>query len=459
MSDEPLPTRADVIVIGAGVAGLSAAARLADEGRRVVVLEEAPRLGGRTTAFEDRETGERVDNGQHVLFGCYRDTYAFLRRIGSDGLAPLQPRLALTMANGDGRAWRLQCPRLPPPWHLVAGLLRWRALSWPDRASALRIRPLLDAARRGSAEAAVRDVPPDQTVTTWLDAHRQSAGIRRWLWHPLAIAALNQHPDVAAARPFVRVLAELFGPRVEDSSVGLPTVPLDDLYAAPARRFIEARGGVVTTKAPARLAAADLNEQSRRVSVRGHSIEAPAVICAVAWHALARVFGDAVPPPLDAIVSSASARRSSPIVTVNVWLDGPLFDGPFVGLVDGPIQWAFDKSAIFGERAGHLSLVASGADELAEMDAASIVDRATAELRRALPVMTSRRVLRSVVVKERRATFSLAPGEPQRPATRTSLAGFYLAGDWIETGLPGTIESAARSGHLAAEAVLADAAR
>jgi zeta-carotene desaturase len=93
------------------------------------------------------------------------------------------------------------------------------------------------------------------------------------------------------------------------------------------------------------------------------------------------------------------------------------------------------------------------------MDAASIVDRATAELRRALPAMASRRIVRSVVVKERRATFSLAPGEPSRPATRTPLAGFYLAGDWIETGLPGTIESAARSGHLAAEAVLADVAR
>jgi zeta-carotene desaturase len=302
-------------------------------------------------------------------------------------------------------------------------------------------------------------VPPDQTVTAWLDAHGQSAGIRRWLWHPLAIAALNQHPDAAAARPFVRVLAELFGPRVEDSAVGLPTVPLDDLYAAPARRFIEARGGVVMTKAPARLAVADTDRRPRCVTVRGHAIEASAVVCAVAWHALARVFDQAVPPALDALVSAASARRSSPIVTVNLWLDGPLFDGPFVGLVDGPIQWAFDKSAIFGEHAGHLSLVASGADALAGMDVASIVDHATAELRRALPAMAARRVLRSVVVKERRATFSIAPGEPPRPATRTPLTKFYLAGDWIDTGLPGTIESAARSGHLAAEAVLADTAR
>jgi squalene-associated FAD-dependent desaturase len=459
MTDAPLPARADVVVVGAGVAGLSAAARLAEAGRRVVVLEEAPRLGGRTTAFEDRESGDRVDNGQHVLFGCYRDTYAFLRRIGSDTLAPLQPRLALTMAGGDGRARRLQCPRLPPPWHLAAGVLRWNALSWRDRASILRIKPFLDAARRGSPEDVVQAVPADQTVTAWLDARGQSAGIRRWLWHPLAIAALNQHPDVAAARPFVRVLAELFGPRVEASAVGLPTVPLDDLYAAPARRFIEARGGVVATRARARLSAGESNGESVRVAVRDQFIDAPAVVCAVAWHALARVFDPAVPPAIADVAASASARRASPIVTVNLWLDGPAFDGPFVGLVDGPIQWAFDKSAIFGERAGHLSLVASAADALAAMDAPSIVDRAVAELRRALPATAARRVLRSVVVKERRATFSLAPGEPARPGTRTSLAGLYLAGDWIETGLPGTIESAARSGHLAAEAVLAGTVR
>src|SRR5262245_59392792 len=133
---------APVVVIGAGWAGLAAAVRLADAGIPVTVVEESPRLGGRATAFVDRETGERVDNGQHVLFGCYRETYAFLRAIGAETLAPLQPSLRVSMAGEDGRSFDLVCPPLPPPWHIVAGVLRWSALSFRDRWSALSLRRL-----------------------------------------------------------------------------------------------------------------------------------------------------------------------------------------------------------------------------------------------------------------------------------------------------------------------------
>lgn len=125
----------DVVVIGAGCAGLAAAVRLSAAGRKVIVVEQAPRLGGRATAFTDRETGEKVDNGQHVLFGCYRETYAMLAALGTAGLAPLQRRLAIGMAGADGRYARLVCPRWPPPWHLAAGVLQWSALSIDDRIS------------------------------------------------------------------------------------------------------------------------------------------------------------------------------------------------------------------------------------------------------------------------------------------------------------------------------------
>ncbi len=146
---------------------------------------------------------------------------------------------------------------------------------------------------------------------------------------------------------------------------------------------------------------------------------------------------------------------SSPIVTVNLWFDGPVTHGRFVGLVDGPMHWVFDKSAIFGENAGHVSVVASGADEIARLGNAEITQLAVAQLARGLPSARSRQLLRSVVVREHRATFSLAPGGPPRPATRTPLKGFFLAGDWTDTGLPGTIEGAVLSGYRAAEAVMA----
>jgi squalene-associated FAD-dependent desaturase len=445
---------ADVVVIGAGFAGLSAAVRLADHGLQVVVLEEAPRLGGRATAFVDRESGERVDNGQHVLFGCYRETYAFLRRLATDHLAPLQSTLSVTMASDDGRTFELTCPEWPSPWHLIAGVLRWRAMSFGDRLSALGLRRWLADVRRRGPAAAARRVPAEETVADWLAMHRQSEALCRWLWNPLAVAALNQSPSVASAQPFARVLGELFGPGPEDASIGVPTVPLDELYAVPAAKAIGAAGGRVETRAPARIVGRDGGRWD--VEAGAHRIQASSVVSAVPWHAFERLWPNGVEPSFVRVVQAAGAMNSSPIVTVNLWFDAPIRPGRFIGLVDGTMHWVFDKSEIFGEQAGHVSVVASGAGELARLGNREITERAVGDLHLALPAVRARTLLRSVVVREHRATFSLAPGQPARPPARTPIEGFYLAGDWTDTGLPGTIESAVVSGHAAAALVLAD---
>ncbi len=444
-----------VVVIGGGFAGLSAAVRLADAGVPVTVVEEAPRLGGRATSFDDRETRERVDNGQHVLFGCYRETYAFLRRIGTAGLAPVEPRLRLAMIGPDGRRSQLSCPRLPAPWHLAAGVLAWRALPWRDRLTTLRLRSLIAEARRHGPAAVADRVPPDETVDGWLAAAGQSERLSEWLWRPLALAALNQSPAVAAARPFVRVLCELFASGPAAAGLGLPVVPLDDLYANPARAFIEARGGSVRVKSPGRIEIGDTGGLAA-VRTGDDRIRTTRVISAVPWHAFGRIWARAVPDALGGIAERAAAMDSSPIVTVNLWFDGPepaASDG-LVGFVRGPVQWAFDKGALWGDGASHLSAVASGADVILRQDNAGITDMVVRHLRRALPASAARRVTRSVVVREPRATFSLAPRMPARPGAATPLPGFYLAGDWTDTGLPGTIESAVVSGHRAAELVM-----
>jgi zeta-carotene desaturase len=130
----------DVIVVGGGFAGLSAATALAERGAAVLVVEARPTLGGRATAFTDPATGERVDNGQHVLFGCYHETFRFLRRIGAEGHVRLQRRLAVDMIDRAGRWSRLACPALPSPFHLLAGVMTWNALEWRDRRAILRMR-------------------------------------------------------------------------------------------------------------------------------------------------------------------------------------------------------------------------------------------------------------------------------------------------------------------------------
>jgi zeta-carotene desaturase len=175
-------------------------------------------------------------------------------------------------------------------------------------------------------------------------------------------------------------------------------------------------------------------------------------VCAAPWHALERTIVGA-PPSLAALIARASAMGSSPIVTVNLWLDRRVTDVPFVGLPGRTMQWVFDKRQAFGEVASHLCLVSSGAEDIVARSNRELVDLAVGEIRAALPPARAAQVLRAVVVREKRATFSLAPGQPPRPQTTTPVAGLFLAGDWIDTGLPATIESAVVSGYWAAKAI------
>jgi squalene-associated FAD-dependent desaturase len=432
----------DVAVVGGGVAGLAAASALAEAGRRVIVLEARGQLGGRATAFLDRVTGERVDNGQHVLFGCYRETFRFLRRISAESHVRRQPSLEVPYLDRHGRRTVLKCPPLPSPLHLLAAVLDWDALTWPERLQVLRVGRSLLRARKQRP-----DNHPGETVAVWLDRHRQRGRLREWLWEPLAVAALNQSPEDAAAAPFLRVLGQLFGPDPADASMVLPVKPLDEMYALPAQRYLETRRGEVRTHAVARVHLR--GSRIVKLEARGVEIQADTVIAAVPWFALSTLFaGDT--SALTTLLGNAARLESKPIVTVNLWYDRQVMDDLFVGLPGRAMQWAFDKRQVFGERASHLSLVSSGADDLVLLDNEALVARAAQEVADAIPGARDAILRRGAVIREKRATFSLAPGQPARPGVVTPVTGLFLAGDWIDTGLPGTIESAAIAGHRAA---------
>jgi squalene-associated FAD-dependent desaturase len=466
-------TRFDVIVIGAGFAGLSAAVRLTRRGARVLVVEGRARLGGRATAFTDRETGELVDNGQHILLGCYTETFDFLREVGATDHVRVQPHLAVTMIDRTGRRTRLSCPALPAPFHLVAGVLDWDALSWRDRLSVLGMATPLRLARRElQPGATTKAASPGETVEHWLVRNGQTPRLREMLWDPLALAALNQPPDQAAAPVFARVLAEMFADDPRAAAIALPTQPLHLMYAEPARAYIEGRGGIVRTGTTAKV----IVDGGRATGVRAGDGQwhAERVISAVPWFAFPDLVDGEVPAALRTVVEGARRMASSPIVTVNLWFDRAVLDEPFVGLPGRAMQWVFDKRLLLdGHRAdaaaarhadarvdhahaetdgaSHLSLVSSGAASIVAQTNEDLIRRAHDELLEALPAVRTARLLRATVVREPRATFSLAPGQPARPATETGIRGLLLAGDWIDTGLPATIESAVRSGHRAAE--------
>ena len=437
----------DVVIIGGGLAGLAAGVALAEAGKRVCLLEQKPHLGGRARSFLDPTTGSVVDNGQHLFMGCYHSTIQFLKTLGTLDRVHFQPRLAVPFLDRDGRLTRLDCPDLPSPWHLLMGVLRSGSFSWKQKLEVLRLGKDLRTARQSSA-------PIDgESVTTWLARRGQSEGLQRNFWDLLCIGAMNEDPRIASAQLFERVLGLALFSSPADSRLGIARVGLSECYTAAAKAYIEARGGRVQTGCGVKQILI-AEGACRGVELGGEKLEGVPVISAVPWHHLAVV----MPGELlrtEPFFAAALALRPAPIISISLWFDAPITDLEFAGLRGTTIQWLFDKSRILSASDHYVSLVLSGAHEHVSRSKEELLAIALHELGDMLPAVRKAKLLHSLVIKERFATFSPSPeAEPLRPPARTPIRGLFLAGDWTATGLPATIEGAVQSGYTAARALL-----
>jgi squalene-associated FAD-dependent desaturase len=446
----------DVLVIGGGFAGLAAATALAAAGRRVTVLEKRPVLGGRAYSFTDQATGEVIDNGQHAMMGCYTEMFRFLDRIGATAKLAIQPGLRVDMLDPERGAGVISCPPLPNPLHMGAGVLAYRLLGVADRARVLAggLRLLLMKRRRDPRLA-------ELTVEGVLDLLGQSAAARRAFWHPVAIATLNDDPAIASADLLAEVMVRAFFAGKDAARFVLSKVGLSELYTTDARRFVEARGGRIETKAHVVGVGFRGNEVSHFELRDGRRLSAAAYVSAVPPQALFPLLPIAVRRAVP-VLGGIEGLTSSPIVSVHVWFDRPLLPHPFVGFVGTDTHWAFNRDIISGrnERAerdrGYLSFVISGARAIVDDDNDAIVARTLTDLHRLLPASAAAHVRHTQVVKEKFATMSPSVAAARlRPPTVTPFDNFVLAGDWTDTGLPATIESAVMSGHRAADVVTA----
>ncbi len=437
-----------VLVVGGGVAGVAAASALAERGVRVTLLEAAPALGGRARSFVDRTTRDSVDNGQHALMGAYVEFLHLLQRVGRRE-ALVERDLQVPFWDAERGMRSLSCPALPAPLHFAAGLLRYGHLPLAARLSALLAGQRL-VRRYGGPDSQHDDV----TVAGALSALGQGPVARRALWDPLTWATLNADPERASARLLAAVVERaLLGTR-EASRFLLPAVPLSELYAEPGRKYVEGHGGTVRCRAPVEEL---LLEGRRAVAVRvgAERIEAGAVILAVPPAALRRLAPADLAPP-EALLAA------TPIVSVTLWFDRPVEGPDFLGLLGSETQWVFHVGRLHREpetAPARLACVRSGAGAWLDRSPREIVTLVQREVSEALPGVARARLVNALVVKEVAATLAPDPAlQPLRPGLETPLQNVFRAGDWIDTGLPATIESAALSGHRAAAAAAASLA-
>ncbi len=437
-----------VVVVGGGLAGITAALDCADAGASVTLYERRSRLGGLTWSFE--HAGRTVDNGQHVFLRCCTAYLDFLARIGSAGDVVLQDRLDVPVVRPTKtgpRTARLRRVTLPAPLHLGPALARYGHLSVAERV------------RLGRAVLALRDLDledPDldgETFGAWLARHGQSPAAVAALWDLITVPTVN----LPAAQASLAMGAKVFQTGLLTDSkaadIGWSAIPLGVLHGERAAAALARAGVEVHLQTP-------VNEitEGHRWAVRTPSswTQADAVVVAVPHQALDRLV------PAGAC-SGLHGLGQSAVVDVHLVYDREVTDEPLMAAIDSPIQWIFDRTTSSGLAAGgrqYLAVSLSGADRLL----GSHPDDLAAEIEQALPCLLptagDAKVVDRLVTKERTATFRAVPGTaPLRPAARTRLPGLAVAGAWTDTGWPATMEGAVRSGHAAAHAALASGAR
>ncbi|MGA2471368.1 MAG: hydroxysqualene dehydroxylase HpnE [Solirubrobacteraceae bacterium] len=431
---------AGVVVIGGGVAGITAALDCADGGAAVTLVEVRPRLGG--AAYSIERDGLALDNGQHVFLRCCTAYRALLARIGGDGGVELQRRLAIPVLRPGQQAALLRRSRLPAPAHLAGTLLRYHHLSRRER---------LAAGRAALALARVGSDRDGETLGAWLEQHGQSPRAIANLWDLIALPTLNLPAAEASLGLGAFVFQQGLLGDAAAGDIGIHRAPLSDVIGGPAARALELAGVEVRLRWRA-AALAQRTGGGFEVHGERDTLSAERVIIAVPHTRAAAL----LPGGLRDAARWAEQLGSSPIVNLHVVYDRKVLEGRFAAAVESPVQYVFDRTPeSWGDAGQYIAVSLSGARAEMRMSAGELRERYLPALEALLPRAAGATVERFVVTREHAATFRAAPGvRALRPAARTAVPGLLLAGAWTATGWPATLEGAARSGHAAAAAAL-----
>jgi len=435
------------------LAGLAAGCALAEAGFRVTLFERRPYLGGRASSYQHPGTGEIVDNCQHVLLGCCTNLLDFYRR------ARVQDKIRwyekLTFLEPGGRASVITPSALPAPLHTALAFLQADCLSFRDKMAISR-----------AMAALAPSIPPDsgESFLDWLKRHGQTEQAIERFWKTILVSALNEDLDHVSVPYAAQVVRESFLKSAAAGLMGIPTVPLTELYSQTGD-YIRARGGEIQFRAGVESFRAETSEVA--VTTNGQEQKFDYLLLAVPFDILARILPDT--PSAAPLAAALGQFSTSPITGIHLWFDRQISDLDHAVLLDRTIQWMFHKSRLIdvhndvrnneprdnvNGRGSYVELVVSCSRSLVEKSKSEIVEMAVKEAEEFFPDACEAKLLKSTVIKEVHATYSPRLGIDQyRPKPVTAWPRVFLAGDWTATGWPATMEGAVRSGYLAAEAL------
>jgi squalene-associated FAD-dependent desaturase len=446
MSAVPPIQKHSVAVIGGGLAGLSAGCALADAGYRVELFERRPFLGGRASSYELPATGEVVDNCQHVLLGCCTNLIDLYRRLGVENQIRWYDEITFILPGGKSSV--LRPGALPAPMHSTASFLASSVLSFKDKLAIaralLRLMPSLPA-------------DSNEDFQSWLLRHGQTKQSINRFWAPVLISALNDDLDQVSVRYAAMVFRDSFLKSAAAGRMGVPSVPLSELYGV-AASYIESRGGTVHYRAS--VDSIHAVGDAVQIAVGGEEFRTDYAILATSFNVVDRLLPDT--SEMQPLREQAARFRSVPITGIHLWFDREITPLDHAVLLERTIQWMFQKSKILrtrrdsAETGSYLELVVSASKTLVDKPRQEIIDLALRELAEFFPAVRDAQLTKATVVKEVHASFSPAPGsDAYRPSHVTPLPRLFLAGDWTATGWPATMEGAVRSGYGAAAALAA----
>jgi zeta-carotene desaturase len=441
------PPAPRVAIAGGGLAGLAAGCALADAGFRVTLFERRPYLGGRASSYEHPGTGEVVDNCQHVLLGCCTNLIDFYRRTGVE--KKIKWYEELTFLEPGGRASVIAPSALPAPLHTAPAFLAAHCLSFVDK---------LGIARAMMALAPATPADSGENFLEWLKRHGQTPQAIERFWKTILVSALNEDLDRVSVPYAAQVVRESFLKSAAAGRMGIPTVPLTELYGA-AGEYIRARGGEIQLRAG--VDSFEAANDGVKVVANGTEQRFDFLVLAVPFDVLGKMLPGT--PEAEKLATALGAFSTSPITGIHLWFDREISELDHAVLLDRTIQWMFHKSRIIEARSSeargsYVELVVSCSRSLVERSKNEIVEMAVREVKEFFPAAREATLLKSTVIKEVHATYSPMPGiDRMRPAARTAWPRVFLAGDYTATGWPATMEGAVRSGYLGAEALAREA--